>query len=818
MFGNTDLTARLGATPHDDTPATIIAYARSLADMGLPVLLIQPGTKFPLDMRTAAEKKASPAGGVHMATTDRNVLKKYVTRAMADKPAKGAPSPVGVPNFAVRLSGSGYVVADADTPAEVDALKTFLADSFGGRDKVPGPTVSTPGTADGSHSGGGHWWFRLPEGMELDTETLPASMRISTHMDDGSTQSFSLLVGDSYVLVPPSSRPEGAYQLVTPDVELPEVLLKELNTHLRVARERTQRTQEYTRRVTAGEMGDLEKQVADWSSQVSWDDVLSPAGWVDTGMVDSCGCPIWTAPGTHSSPKSATTHEASCTQPRVDVFNPPIHIWTDNPGEQLEQHIATRGSKTISKLWCWALLHHDGDMSAALSAAGIESDPTGQVFTPDTAPAVDGSVSNADSTAGVSNTDSALDSPAPPVSFGGWEPPREYLPPTESVTTPDGIDMWQWWKVPQPDDMDDISHSLPVLGKLSSFVDMPAPTYVVEGFLEHGGLTSVIGPSGIGKSGVVLDMAACIATGQRWHGRKTKQVPVMYVAGEGVSGAVSRLQAWQKATGVDIPDGAMWVVGEAVLLGAPTPVWTALARQIRYHGIGLVIFDTLARMSAGLDENSASDMGKAVRIFDRIRSSTGAGVMFVHHTARGTTHGRGSTSLLGAVDSEVLVTDTMRDGKPFKQDELDNYVDADGNALPGVPVCVQVTKQKNAADGAYEYLCRTSQHNSLVITDVDGNALSPGFGMSGGAVVGHVLPESLSDTAQRVADYVAQYRSGVKMPTITDIRAGVAPDTARRDKPAVAWRNVINLAVDRALEMGLIHKIGAEYSVEPPLD
>ena len=166
MYGNTNFTAVVGGAPRPtDDVKTWVTFARSLAGIGLPVLLVKPGTKEPLDMRTPAEVKkdteaaeGAKTGGVHVATTDKERLKSYVTRAMADpdkKRAKGTPAPVGGSlNWAVRLADSGYVVADADTPAEVAALKAYLAEAYGG--EVPGATVLTPGTADGVHTGGGH--------------------------------------------------------------------------------------------------------------------------------------------------------------------------------------------------------------------------------------------------------------------------------------------------------------------------------------------------------------------------------------------------------------------------------------------------------------------------------------------------------------------------------------------------------------------------------------------------------------------------------------------------------------------------------------
>lgn len=853
MLGNTELTATLGATPTPDADAkTWVNFARALASVGLPVLLVEPGTKRPLDMRTTTEYKtdteANPGantGGVHLATTDPAQLKKYVERALrdpAEKRPKTHPAPLGPGvrlNWAVRLGGSGYVVADADTPGEVAALRAFLAPAYGGEDKVPGPTVLTPGSADQSHHGGGHWWFKLPDGKELDPAVIPASMSVEV---DGHAEGFSLLTGNAYALIPPSSRPEGEYHLVSPDNHVPLPIWAKLEHAQTEGKARAERRREYVQRAASGDLGSLEEQVAAWSATTPWEDLLEPHGWTPAGTVDSCGCDVWTAPGSHASPKSATAHGPACTQAHVDVLNPPLHIWTDNPGPGLEDYVAERGSKTVSRLTVSAYLDHGGNMGQAMAAAGITQDPTGLQFSPEGLSAAGTSKSAADSLAGVdreaavasSGTESlgqravdVADYPAEDyadVDPEGrtWVPPRAPLDMSVNVTTPGGLDMWAAWSVPAPEDQADADRRRklwPPLAPLGRYKDMPPTEYVVDGLLEHRALTSVIGDSGVGKSAVVLDMAAAIVAGQPWQGRATIQCPVLYVAGEGVAGAVDRLHAWERAHNCYAPEESLYLVEEAVLFGGRPDAWAFLAREVRRLGVGLVIFDTLARMSSGLDENSATDMGSAITVFDKLRRTTNAGVMYVHHTTRGTTHGRGTTALRGALDSEVLVTDTMQDGKPFAENERGQAVDADGNPLPGKPLTVMVTKQKNGPDDQYSQVCLTQRKDSMVVTGLDGEVTATPFLEGGGTVqLGTQRGESLLETAERVADYVARYTSGEQLPSMADIARGVAPDRLHRDKSRTEWRAVLDLAVDKALTNRLFYKVGSRYTSQPPLD
>jgi hypothetical protein len=88
----------------------------------------------------------------------------------------------------------------------------------------------------------------------------------------------------------------------------------------------------------------------------------------------------------------------------------------------------------------------------------------------------------------------------------------------------------------------------------------------------------------------------------------------------------------------------------------------------------LILLDTLNRNFGPGDENSTSDMTKAVSGLDRIRAATQAAMGVAHHCSKGDKmNGRGSSVLKGAADIEYLVEKdpdtnivTMRHTKPPK--------------------------------------------------------------------------------------------------------------------------------------------------------
>ena len=65
---------------------------------------------------------------------------------------------------------------------------------------------------------------------------------------------------------------------------------------------------------------------------------------------------------------------------------------------------------------------------------------------------------------------------------------------------------------------------------------------------------TLYGPSGVGKSFVALDYALCTATGRSYLGRYESLLgPVLYIAGEGVSGLRNRVKAWLAHHEVETP-------------------------------------------------------------------------------------------------------------------------------------------------------------------------------------------------------------------------------------------------------------------------
>lgn len=180
---------------------------------------------------------------------------------------------------------------------------------------------------------------------------------------------------------------------------------------------------------------------------------------------------------------------------------------------------------------------------------------------------------------------------------------------------------------------------------------MPAPVPLVTGWLFCDSLARILGPSEGLKTFVAVDLAASVSTGQNWHGKAVRQGLSIIVAGEGAAGIKLRLAAWAKRRGLDR-------TGVLVLpfpVQSTGPEWVSFVAHLAELRPALVVLDTQARVTLGLKENEATDMGLAVDAWEALRAATGACVLPVHHMGVAQDRGRGSTAVYAALTSEITV-------------------------------------------------------------------------------------------------------------------------------------------------------------------
>jgi len=164
----------------------------------------------------------------------------------------------------------------------------------------------------------------------------------------------------------------------------------------------------------------------------------------------------------------------------------------------------------------------------------------------------------------------------------------------------------------------------------------------------------------------------------------------------------SRIQAYQRHHGVRVPNFV--IVQNPIDLFEGDADADLLIQTIRRiesqkgQPARLIIGDTLARLSAGANENAGQDMGLVVRRFDRIRTECKAHFLLIHHSGKNVAAGaRGWSGMRAAVDTEIEVTDTQtgRCAEITKQRDLSTKGDRIGFRLE--PVTLGLTKWKSPA-------------------------------------------------------------------------------------------------------------------------
>lgn len=222
------------------------------------------------------------------------------------------------------------------------------------------------------------------------------------------------------------------------------------------------------------------------------------------------------------------------------------------------------------------------------------------------------------------------------------------------------------------------------LHRMSELDSMPEPVELIQDVLFQEQLSAIIGQPSVGKSFTAIDMGMHIATGRHWQEKEVEQGGVVFIALEGVHGFRKRLKAWCKKHKIkDLDTLPVAVIDGTLNLreGKESRKWIIeQIAQLKFEWgipIRLIVIDTLNRAMAGGNESASEDMGALIAGLDQIRSATKAHAMVLHHPGKDEAKGaRGHSSLLGALDTEIMITSQGRKR------------------------VMEITKQKEGEDGA----------------------------------------------------------------------------------------------------------------------
>jgi phage/plasmid primase-like uncharacterized protein len=200
------------------------------------------------------------------------------------------------------------------------------------------------------------------------------------------------------------------------------------------------------------------------------------------------------------------------------------------------------------------------------------------------------------------------------------------------------------------------------------FAAQPAPiAWLVKHWVQAGALIMVHGPSGGGKTFVVLDWCLRMAAGMDdWCGSKVRPGSVVYLAGEGHHGLRGRMAAWKHHH--QAGRLSMWLSRGGCDLNTPTG-YVKVVEQVRAlpKTPSIIVVDTLHRFLSG-DENSAQDTKTMLDACGALMREFSCAVLLVHHTGvseEAQHRARGSSAWRGALDIEVSIVPS-KNGSPME--------------------------------------------------------------------------------------------------------------------------------------------------------
>jgi hypothetical protein len=191
--------------------------------------------------------------------------------------------------------------------------------------------------------------------------------------------------------------------------------------------------------------------------------------------------------------------------------------------------------------------------------------------------------------------------------------------------------------------------------------DVLKTEYLVKRVLEKQSNAVLFGKWNVGKTFVVLDMAASIAIGVPWFGNRVKQGRVLYLGYEGIRAMKKRMLALREKY-PQLKDRSVpfrWAPLHHPLTGdAGKAEMRLVIREFkRQHGgpPDLVIIDPLMNALGG-DDSDAELMGKLNTYVSSLMRVEKCTVLRVHHTGHGSEErARGHSSLPAGIDTEIRV-------------------------------------------------------------------------------------------------------------------------------------------------------------------
>ncbi|VBA56245.1 AAA family ATPase [Mycobacterium attenuatum] len=255
---------------------------------------------------------------------------------------------------------------------------------------------------------------------------------------------------------------------------------------------------------------------------------------------------------------------------------------------------------------------------------------------------------------------------------------------------------------------------------LDELAALPAPVDLIPKLMGTGTLERWVGMSGTLKSFLALDVALSLATAtpllgaRRFEVAGAEPVHVAYVVGEGLAGINDRVEGWCRERGVPrskVDQYVTFLNGAAQL--ASDADMADIRALVQARSTALIVFDTQARCTVGLEEDSATAQGLAIAKVTDLVNDTRVTALLLHHTPKSNPEvGRGTIAWTNALDTEWAVLRPDPGTFAVRLENRKNKNGADGHAI-------LVTATKVELGGGRSTLVLAPEAVDPAVIDVD---------------------------------------------------------------------------------------------------
>lgn len=188
---------------------------------------------------------------------------------------------------------------------------------------------------------------------------------------------------------------------------------------------------------------------------------------------------------------------------------------------------------------------------------------------------------------------------------------------------------------------------------------------LIHGLLRIGETMNIIAPPKTGKSWLVTDLAAAVATGSPWFGYPCEQGKVLIIDNElHPETSANRIPKVINARNypMSIVQRNLFVENQRGFLRSIYDLKSRL-EEIKEHGFKLIIIDAFYRaMPSGMEENDNAKMAEIYNRLDSYAAELNCAFVLIHHTSKGnqanksvTDVGAGAGSQSRAADAHIIL-------------------------------------------------------------------------------------------------------------------------------------------------------------------